>query len=434
MNGKQKFIKVLVSYVIKVIQVTTVANMAILPFLIYHFQNVPFISVISNMLVGPIFAIVLIVSFVLVIVCVLFPIPSILAHGVQMLFRVFLGITHVCAIVPFGNLRTIVPTWCSFFCYYIGWIGIRWLILHKKAYPRVTVYLRKKGQQFLVFLCMTMLVMRGIQIYGRAFTIAMIDVGQGDSTLIQTKRGITVLIDGGGAEEESDFKVGERITVPYLLHQGIQTIDYMMVSHFDSDHCGGLFAVLENIRVKCIIMGKQDAEYKNCTRFLKLAKEKKVKVLCVQAGDSIHLDQDTCFQILWPDSKQMVLDNGINNNSIVAKLIYGDFSMLFTGDIEEKAEKEILKKYKSSNILNCTILKVAHHGSKTSSIQAFLDEVKPRIVLIGVGKNNRFGHPNEQTLVKLRDMHCKIYRTDLNGEIRIMVKHKGKIKVQKFIE
>lgn len=433
MDGKQGFIKKLVSYVVRQVQLTVTANIAILPFLIYHFQNIPVISIVSNMLVGPIFAVVLIVSFVLAMLCMLFPIPSILIHGIEMLFRMFLGITHVCAMVPFGNLKTIVPRWGSFFLYYAMWVDLRWLIVHKKAYPRVVTYLKKKGKAGLVFVCMAMLLLQGLRMYGREFTITMIDVGQGDSTLIQTRRGVTILIDGGGEEEKTDFKVGEKITVPYLLHQGIHTIDYMMVSHFDSDHCGGLFAVLENIGVKCIIMGKQDAEYKNCTRFLELAKEKNVKVLCVQAGDSIHLDQDTCFQILWPNSKQMVLDNGINNNSIVAKLIYGDFSMLFTGDIEEKAEKEILKKYKSSNVLNCTILKVAHHGSKTSSTQGFLEEVKPKIALIGVGKYNLFGHPSEQTLANLKERHCKTYRTDLDGEIRVVVKQNGNVKVRKFI-
>ena len=92
--------------------------------------------------------------------------------------------------------------------------------------------------------------------------------------------------------------------------------------------------MLENLKVDTIIIGKQDAEYKNCTEFLKLAKEKNVEVLSVQAGELINIDKETEFQILWPDSSQMISDNGINNNSIMAKLVYKDFSMLFTGDIE----------------------------------------------------------------------------------------------------
>ena len=127
---------------------------------------------------------------------------------------------------------------------------------------------------------------------------------------------------------------------------------------------------------------------------------------------------------LWP-SEDFITDNAINNNAIVAKLIYGNFSMLFTGDIEELAEKEILKKY-NKEILNSAVLKVAHHGSKSSSTQKFLEMVNPKIALIGVGKNNNFGHPNDEVLERLTSLGTKIYRTDLNGEITIIVKNEEK--------
>lgn len=163
-----------------------------------------------------------------------------------------------------------------------------------------------------------------------------------------------------------------------------------------------MFAVLENLKVENIIIGKQDSEYEHCKEFLKLAKSKKVKVVSAEAGDVVKIDKYSYFQILWPDAKKMISDNGINNNSILAKLVYGDFSMLFTGDIEEKAEKEILEKYKNSNILDCNILKVAHHGSKSSSIQEMLEKNTPQMAVIGVGENN-YGHPNQDVIKRLED-------------------------------
>ena len=169
----------------------------------------------------------------------------------------------------------------------------------------------------------------------------------------------------------------------------------------------GLFAVVENLKVDKIVIGKQDAEYKNCTEFLKLAKEKKVEVLSVQAGDLIKIDKETEFQVLWPDSMQMILDNGINNNSITGKLKYGNFSMLFTGDIEEMAEKVIIKKYSNTDILNCNVLKVAHHGSKSSSIQEMLDNIMPQVAVIGVGANNKYGHLNKDVMARLENLRCK---------------------------
>ena len=125
-------------------------------------------------------------------------------------------------------------------------------------------------------------------------------------------------------------------------------------------------------------------------------------------------------------------ENILNNNSLICKLVYKDFSMLFTGDIEEIAEKAILKKYKGSQLLKSTILKVAHHGSKTSSSKEFISTVQPQIALIGVGINNKFGHPSNRTIENLKDINCKIYRTDKDGEISINVKNNQMLIFQKL--
>ena len=164
-----------------------------------------------------------------------------------------------------------------------------------------------------------------------------------------------------------------------------------------------------------VIIGKQDSEYENCKEFLELAKSKKVKIISVEAGNSVKIDRYTHFEILWPDSQNMISDNGINNNSIMAKLIYGGFSMLFTGDIEEKAEREIVEKYKNTNILDCNILKVAHHGSKSSSIQEIVDMIKPQISVIGVGGDNKYGHPNSDVIGRLENLRKQGFQDGLDG-------------------
>ena len=116
----------------------------------------------------------------------------------------------------------------------------------------------------------------------------------------------------------------------------------------------------------------------------------------------------------------MISENAINNNSLVCKLLYKNFSMLFTGDIEEVAEKAILERYKNNlDMLNSKVLKVAHHGSKTSSIVEFINKVNPKYTVIGVGANNKFGHPSDITIQNLKSNNTKIYRTDVMGEIII---------------
>lgn len=181
---------------------------------------------------------------------------------------------------------------------------------------------------------------------------------------------------------------------------------------------------MEEINIKNIIIGKQYEECENYKNVIKIAKEKNININVVEAGQKVIIEDNLYFNILWPCSKNIVNQNIINNNSMVCKLVYNKFSMLFTGDIEEIAEKGILNKYINLNILKSTILKVAHHGSKTSSIQEFLNAVRPKIALIGVGEENKFGHPSNITINNLKLINTQIYRTDKMGEI--IIKTNGK--------
>ena len=167
---------------------------------------------------------------------------------------------------------------------------------------------------------------------------------------------------------------------------------------------GSILYLLQEIKVENVIIGKQFENSSNYQEFLDIVTQKKIRVNVIEAGQRINIEKDLYFDILWPNSKATISENNINNNSLVCKMVYHNISMLFTGDIEEIAERTILEKYKDSNILQATILKVAHHGSKSSSIQEFLNVVNPKIALIGVGEKNTFGHPNAIVLERLKRM------------------------------
>ncbi len=158
---------------------------------------------------------------------------------------------------------------------------------------------------------------------------------------------------------------------------------------------------MKELFVKNVIIGKQFETSTNYEEFIKIVKERKIKLHVVEARQRIDIEKDLYFDVLWPNSNNIISENGINNNSLVFKMVYKNISCLFTGDIEEVAEKAILKEYKNTNILNSTILKVAHHGSKSSSTEEFLKAIKPKIALIGVGKSNNFGHPNAEVLERI---------------------------------
>ena len=192
---------------------------------------------------------------------------------------------------------------------------------------------------------------------------------------------------------------------------------------------GGLLYIMQEIKVNNVIIGKQYEKCENYKKFIEIVKKKNIKVNVVEAGQKINIERNLFFDVLWPCIDNMISENAINNNSLVCKLKYKNFSMLFTGDIEKIAEKAILAKYsKNKNILKADVLKVAHHGSKTSSTIDFLKAVKPNYAVIGVGKDNNFGHPSDITIQNLKDMGVKIYRTDEMGEIEIKGITKNKIK------
>lgn len=155
--------------------------------------------------------------------------------------------------------------------------------------------------------------------------------------------------------------------------------------------------------MKNVIISKQGKKTEQYERFVSLVKQKNTKVIVVKEGSKVVIEDGIYFDILWPLENQ-ISENVLNNNSIVARLSYRNFNMLFTGDIEQIAETQILQQYKNTNILNSTVLKVAHHGSKTSSTQDFLEAVKAEIAFIGVGEKNAFGHPNQGTLDKLKNI------------------------------
>lgn len=163
---------------------------------------------------------------------------------------------------------------------------------------------------------------------------------------------------------------------------------------------GGILTIMSELEVKKVFIASQGEDSLNYRKFVEIVNKRNTKVQKIKIGERIKLENDLYINVLWPADDKLITQNTLNNNSIVMKLEYKEFSCLFTGDIEKIAEQELLKTL-DKNELKSTILKVAHHGSKTSTTQQFLEAVKPKIVLIGVGENNKFGHPNKEVLERL---------------------------------
>ena len=416
------------------ILITISANIVIIPIMLYNFNTISLTFFISNLLAGPIIGIIIILGFSIIIISLIFfPIANIFSKILNLLIILFLNTAKACANLPFSKIFIITPTLKFIFLYYCLLVFI---IIKERIQIRISIKLKNKVIAILIILVIINPIKYFSNIKQSNLKIYFVDVGQGDSTCIVTPKNKVILIDGGGNSKDENYDIGKQTLLPYLLDKKINKIDYCIVSHFDSDHCGGLMYILKNLKVKNIIIGKQYEEYENYKEFIKIAKDKKINIRVVEAGEKITIEKNLYIDVLWPINREkMVIQNAINNNSLVFKLRYINFSMLFTGDIEEIAEKEILDKYKeNTEFLKSTILKVAHHGSKTSSTKEFINIVKPKYAVIGVGKDNKFRHPSNVTIENLKTINTEIYRTDEMGEISINVNIKGNINIEEFIK
>ena len=386
----------------KVLSLTFSAQLMIMPITILNFNTFSLTFFISNILASPLLGIIIILGFIAIFVSfVLNPISKILFFVLNLFLELLIFISEIVTKIPGSSILVKTPNLVFVITYYILILFINYFFTIKKNPIRrfqkkiIKICTIKNIKRIIkiiaiIFLIISFLTML-VRVINPTLKIYFIDVGQGDCTLIITPKGKKILIDGGEGKNE--------ILLPYLLDRGINKIDYIIISHFDSDHCNGLIEVMEKIKVGKVIISKQPGESEEYRNILEIIKRKNIEAYVVKAQDRITIEKDLYINILNPAGKLEF--NDLNNNAMVAKLIYKNFSMLFTGDIE-KAEENIAQKYK--NNLKSTILKVAHHGSKTSTNEEFLKYVEPQIALIGVGENNKFGHPNQQTIEKLKNI------------------------------
>jgi competence protein ComEC len=251
---------------------------------------------------------------------------------------------------------------------------------------------------------------------------AFLDVGQGDSVVVTSPQGHTYLLDGGSSSEK---KVGQYRILPYLKCQGIRQVDYMLVSHTDADHTGGLEEILRmiaanqtSLKVKYLLLPDwEGAENSEDMRNLREAGEQAgCRVIYVKRGDCIR-EKDMQLTCLHPGEKDGIdYVNQTNEGSQVWKLEYGKIQALFTGDVEGEGETKLLETLEAGQM---DFLKVAHHGSNSSTTEAFLQKTMPKIAVISCGENNSYGHPHPEVLDRLRKSGSVIFKTPDTGAITI---------------
>lgn len=260
-------------------------------------------------------------------------------------------------------------------------------------------------------------------------TISMLDIDQGDAVLIQTGAK-NILIDTGDDKYYEDGKKGKENTqlLTELQKLKIDHIDTLVMTHAHADHIGKADKVIAQYGVKELVYNGIPSTSKYFINALKAAKANGTQQVKVKAGDVLDFGNGVSFEIVSPSQSLIDEDTAaikakkkvdVNNESVVGRLTFGNFAMLFTGDAEGPVEKDMVASYGKK--LKCQVLKAGHHGSKTSSTAEFLKLVQPESVVMSLGVNNQYGHPHEALLNRLQKQGIKnIYRTDANGTITIV--------------
>lgn len=264
-------------------------------------------------------------------------------------------------------------------------------------------------QRLWAFLTLILMIFVAIPLHASELplTVHYIDVGQGDSILVQLPSGQTILIDGGTAS--AGYTV-----VSYLNSLGIPRIDHLIATHPHEDHIGGLITVLKEIPVDKVYMPRATHTTRTFENLLLLIQEKGLRITAAKAGVALDIGQGASATFVSPAGESY--DN-LNNLSAVLRISYGDTSFLFTGDAEALSEREMM----ASNLsIRADVLKVGHHGSNTSTSEAFLGAVMPTLAVISVGGGNTYGHPHLEVLARLAKHGVQVYRTDINGTVVVV--------------
>ena len=377
-------------FMIKNIKTSLLSFFVSMPILINNFFKVNFLSIILNIIYIPFVSYIL---FPLCLITILFPFFDSFTYFVINFFET---ITKFFSSI---NLLTFSITKMNIILVIIYYFIFLWII---KSNDKI------KKKIIIVFIFIVFIINNNTIVNNE---VHFLDVGQGDSILIRIKSK-NILIDTGG---NINFNISKNVLIPYFRSSGVKKIDYLILTHGDYDHMGEAINLVENFKVEKVIF--------NCGPYNDLENElievlDKKKIKYYSYIKELNVDNN---KLHFLQTKEY--DNENENSNVIYTKLNG-YKFMFMGDAGVEKEKDILEKY---NVSKIDVLKIGHHGSKTSSDKNFIDEMNPKYSVISVGKNNRYGHPNKEVLNNLDN--SKIYRTDINGSIMFKVKN-NKLQVE----
>ncbi len=397
------------------ILVTFLAGLGTLPFVAHYFNIISHIQLLTNIIAIPLTTFVFLpLGFLGFAFYSWVPAVSTLVIGIclkAISFLIFFA--NACVELPFSWSRVSSFSWVEICIFYMGIFSIYFFLK-----------LDRKKAVTLLILALLILFIDQVRLYGQhkrppLLSITTIDIGQGNSAVIQTPDQKNILVDGGGFSGDSGFDTGRSIIAPYLWKNDITQLDYVILSHPEADHLNGLVFILNNFNVATLI---KNTDVKKSTAYLSLMKAcKKNNINILNPNENkrqFNIGQTSL--LFFPsrsNNKSAKKVTNFNNNSLVFKIHYKKFTMLFAGDILK--EREGLLSHQYASALKSQILLAPHHGSNTSSTKVFLDKVQPKSVIISCALRNRYGFPHALVLERYKTIGATIFRTDNDGAIII---------------
>ncbi|MEJ2103948.1 MAG: DNA internalization-related competence protein ComEC/Rec2 [Ignavibacteriaceae bacterium] len=398
----------IVRYLVLFLGVSLSAQIGTLPLTLLYFNQFSIIALFTNLIVIPAIGVIIATAIVTLVFSSILPLIAIyFAAANDLVTKSILSIIKFSGELSFSHIKIFNYSVIDLILFYMM-LGVLLYYL-----PRFSRGISKAILFVLVILNIFFLSVVDDRelLPDNSLSVFMIDVGQGDSFLIKFPNSKTALIDAGNVT--FTFDNGERVIKPLLEYLGINKIDYGIVSHIDSDHYAGFVSLVLNGLIGEIYKPEIDSSLSKDVRFEEFLRENNVPVNYfsekkMQIGN-------VALYFLYDKRVESIAGESTNNRSGIIKLVYGENSFLFTGDAEKNVEKIYASKYR--NFLDSDVLKAGHHGSKTSSSEIFLDYVTPKYSLISAGFKNKFGHPAEEIIQRLKMHNSKIFRTDLQEAI-----------------
>lgn len=391
-------------------------NLTLFPIMLWNYYEFSTYSIVLNMVVVPLMSILLALGMMgSFFVAWLKPFGSICLKICSLILDFFEGISLTGSKLPFARIVCGQPDYWKIILYYILLIMVV-VFLNKCRKPEIL----KKSRRYVCLLFLGAIFFVTYR-SNQDLQITMLDVGQGDGIFIRGPEGTTYFIDGGSSDVE---QLGKYRIEPYLKSQGVGELDYVFITHGDTDHYSGIEEMIGRqtigVKINHLVL---PANYRQDDALIELAisaQNEGIRVVSIHAGQRLceaNL-QITCIQ---PSEHSSLSGNeGLTGNagSMVLQIEYGEFSMLCTGDVEGEGE-ELLANYINGKQFD--VLKVAHHGSKNSTSEAFLKKIQVSIALISAGGNNSYGHPHAETIERLQKEGCKVYQTKNLGAITLLI-------------